>query len=219
VSPKGEEAKVTTASGDGHRAPVVVVSAGAWAQPLLAAAGVDVPLRVTRETVVYGDLSDAAALPTLIEWGDGASPARYSLPVTEHGGSLVPGTGGTPYRGRTRAVKVGEHRAGAAVDPDTPATVEELERGREALAGAARERFAVAAIDDVETCLYTNTADEDFVLDRIGPLVIGSPCSGHGFKFAPLIGRILADLATGAEPPVPLGRFAWDRPSLRPGRP
>jgi sarcosine oxidase len=215
----GDDVDVATATGHVHRAPVVVVTAGGWAEPLLATAGVEVPLRVTRETVVYGDLPDAAALPTLIEWGDGTAPARYCLPVTEHGGSLLPGTRGTPYGGRTRTVKVGEHRAGAAVDPDSPASTQELERGREALAGAARERFAVAAIDDVETCLYTNTADEDFVLDRVGPVVVGSPCSGHGFKFAPLIGRILADLATGAGPPVPLGRFAWDRPSLRPGRP
>jgi sarcosine oxidase len=66
-----------------------------------------------------------------------------------------------------------------------------------------------------ETCLYTTTPDEDFVIDRIGPLVIGSPCSGHGFKFAPLIGEVLADLATGEPTPVPLERFRADRPALR----
>jgi sarcosine oxidase len=47
-----------------------------------------------------------------------------------------------------------------------------------------------------ETCLYTVTADENFILDRRGPIVIGSPCSGHGFKFAPLIGERLAALAS-----------------------
>ena len=46
-----------------------------------------------------------------------------------------------------------------------------------------------------ETCLYTNTPDDHFVLKRHGPVVVGSPCSGHGFKFAPLIGQRLADLA------------------------
>jgi sarcosine oxidase len=65
-----------------------------------------------------------------------------------------------------------------------------------------------------DTCLYTNTPDEDFVLDRQGPIVIGSPCSGHGFKFTPLIGRILADLATGERPSIPLDRFASTRPTL-----
>jgi len=46
------------------------------------------------------------------------------------------------------------------------------------------------------TCLYTTTSTEDFVLDRVGSLVICSPCSGHGAKFAPLIGELAADLVT-----------------------
>jgi sarcosine oxidase len=65
-----------------------------------------------------------------------------------------------------------------------------------------------------DTCLYTNTPDEDFVLDRRGPIVIGSPCSGHGFKFTPLIGRILADLVTGDRPSIQLDRFASTRPTI-----
>jgi sarcosine oxidase len=51
-------------------------------------------------------------------------------------------------------------------------------------------------------------------LDRRGSIVIGSPCSGHGFKFTPLVGRILADLATGEPPSIPLDRFASTRPAL-----
>jgi sarcosine oxidase len=46
-----------------------------------------------------------------------------------------------------------------------------------------------------QSCLYTSTADESFVLERRGRVVVGSPCSGHGFKFAPAIGRRLAELA------------------------
>jgi glycine/D-amino acid oxidase-like deaminating enzyme len=53
------------------------------------------------------------------------------------------------------------------------------------------------------TCLYTTTPDEDFVLDRVGPVVVLSPCSGHGAKFAPLIGEIAADLASGGPHPYP----------------
>ena len=54
------------------------------------------------------------------------------------------------------------------------------------------------------------------MLDRVGPLVIASPCSGHGFKFTPLIGEVLADLATGEATEVPLERFRADRPAVRP---
>ena len=50
------------------------------------------------------------------------------------------------------------------------------------------------------TCLFTNTPTEDFILDRVDGITILSPCSGHGAKFAPLIGQLAADLATGAGP-------------------
>ena len=48
-----------------------------------------------------------------------------------------------------------------------------------------------------ETCVYTTTADESFVLERHGRIVVGSPCSGHGFKFAPAVAERLAALASG----------------------
>jgi sarcosine oxidase len=44
-------------------------------------------------------------------------------------------------------------------------------------------------------------------MDRVGPIVIGSPCSGHGFKFAPLVGKALAALALNDEPPISLDPF------------
>ncbi len=54
------------------------------------------------------------------------------------------------------------------------------------------------------TCLYTSTPNEDFVIDRAGSLVVCSPCSGHGAKFAPLIGELTADLVTSPETaPIP----------------
>ena len=103
IAAAGDGAEVTTAAGDVHRAPVVVVTAGAWAQPLLATAGIDVPLRVTGEVIGYARLPGASPLPTLIEWPDGDRPhARYALPVP----------------GRPDLVKLGAHQAGTVVDPD-----------------------------------------------------------------------------------------------------
>ncbi len=63
-------------------------------------------------------------------------------------------------------------------------------------------------------CLYTNTRDGHFVLDRIPEspnVLVASPCSGHGFKFASAIGEVLADLATEAPPRFDLGLFSLDR--------
>jgi sarcosine oxidase len=62
------------------------------------------------------------------------------------------------------------------------------------------------------------TPDETFIIDRLPDapqVVIASPCSGHGFKFAPLIGEAVAALALGAEPPFDLAKFSLDRFSRR----
>lgn len=63
------------------------------------------------------------------------------------------------------------------------------------------------------TCLCTTTPNDDFLLDRVRPVVLVSPCSGHGAKFAPLVGAMAADLALGtAETPA---RFAVGQVSAR----
>jgi sarcosine oxidase len=92
-------------------------------------------------------------------------------------------------------LKAGAHHAGAEADPDSaappdPAIIERIS----AWVG---ERFPDVDPSpvDAQTCLYTTTADEQFVLERRGRVVVGSACSGHGFKFAPAVGRRLAQLA------------------------
>ena len=154
-------------------ANVVVVTAGAWAKALLEQVGVHLPVRPTRETIAYFDL-DGPLTPTLVEWGD---PSIYSLPS--------PGQG----------IKAGQHIAGPVTDPDEAGRV-----NRESVETISRwvtERYptAVPQPHHAETCIYTNTEDERFILERHGHIVVGSPCSGHGFKFAPLIGERLAALA------------------------
>ena len=65
-----------------------------------------------------------------------------------------------------------------------------------------------------KTCLYTVTPDHDFIIDRLPgapQIVVASPCSGHGFKFAPVIGEILADLATRGATGRDIGRFRLSR--------
>ena len=64
------------------------------------------------------------------------------------------------------------------------------------------------------TCLYTNTPDQHFIIDRLPAyphVVIAAGFSGHGFKFAILVGRILADLATRGDTRYPIGLFTLQR--------
>ena len=73
---------------------------------------------------------------------------------------------------------------------------------------------AAGRILDRATCVYTNTPDHDFLLDRhpVHPnVIIASPCSGHGFKFASAIGEILADMVTTGETSFDLTPFALSR--------
>ena len=65
-----------------------------------------------------------------------------------------------------------------------------------------------------KTCLYTMTPDGDFIIDRVpgfSQVVVGSVCSGHGFKFAPVVGEILADLATKRATPHEIAQFRLSR--------
>jgi sarcosine oxidase len=154
-------------------ADVVVVTAGAWAPRLLP----DLPVRVTRETVAYFKREGPPA-PSLGELDEVTrGHAMYALHDPVHG------------------LKAGAHHSGHEADPDTaePADPQLVER----IAGWVGARFPGVDSDPaaVETCLYTNTEDESFVLERRGRVVVGSACSGHGFKFAPAVGRRLADLA------------------------
>ena len=156
------------------RARAVVVTAGSWAKELLAPGGIELPVEVTRETVCYFELE--AQPPSLIE-----QPRPGYFPYA----LWAPGVG----------VKAGIHMAGAIADPDETgepdaALVEETTAWM-------RERFPAAAEGPsaLQTCLYTTTHDERFVLERHGRVVVGSPCSGHGFKFAPAVGARLAALA------------------------
>ncbi len=155
-------------------ADCVVVTAGAWVNHL-----VDPPLavRVTRETVCYFRQADARPAPAVVSFNERASGHLfYALADPEHG------------------FKVGVHHGGPEVDPQAevepdPGIVEAIS------AWAGQHLVADPRPVEVETCLYTSTADESFVLERRGRIVAGSACSGHGFKFAPAVGARLAALA------------------------
>ena len=95
-------------------------------------------------------------------------------------------------------LKVGAHHAGAEADPNSPG--EPQPHLIERITAWAKETYRLADLEPVgaETCMYTTTPDETFILERRSRIVVGSPCSGHGFKFAPAIGERLAALAVEA---------------------
>jgi sarcosine oxidase len=188
-APNGDGAVVTTQTGETFTAPVAVVAAGAWIAPLLAGL-VELPdLSVTQQQVFhFAPATGRAAEPWPIFIHFDGNGYRYGLPGGRDGG--VPG-----------AVKIGEHDPGRPVTAGTrDFLIDPASRDRVSAFVAERLPGLDPAPMNEASCLYTWTANEDFILDRPGggPFVVASPCSGHGAKFAPLLGELIADLAAGA---------------------
>ena len=163
------------AAGDAWEAPVAVVTAGSWLPAMFPGRW---DLTVTREQIQHFAPRDGAVAASWPSFIHHRAPWAYGL--------FSPAEG----------MKIAEHHVGPVVDPDVedrspdPALVDRA-------AAYAAEWFP--GVDPqprhLARCMYTTTTDESFVLERHGRVVIGSPCSGHGFKFTPLVGRRLADLA------------------------
>jgi sarcosine oxidase len=209
IEDRAGELVVATADGRRFTAASVVVAADAWTNRLLAPLGRPLPLTVTREQVTWFEPASAEEaarfaperFPIWI-WLD--QPSFYGFPTYRGPGPKV----GQDVGGR---VTTPEERT-FEPDPDAFVRVDAfLGRHLPALAGRAAR---------TKTCLYTLTPDRDFVLDRVPdhPGVVVALGAAHAYKFAALLGRLVADLALGparAAPPPDLALFAIDRPALR----
>jgi sarcosine oxidase len=160
----------------------VVVAAGPWT-PALLRGTVDLPpLTVTQEQPAHFAVPTDLDWPSFVHWRPGL-PDSYGL--------FAPGEG----------VKVGFHGTGPVVDPDGRDFTARTD-GLLALSEYVKRWLPGADPDTLEpvSCLYDNTAGDDFVIDRVGPVTVATGFSGHGFKFVPAIGELLAGLVTGTSP-------------------
>jgi sarcosine oxidase len=184
-------------------ADCAIVTAGAWAPSLVPALADH--LRVTREVMAWFDPGPSAP--------EGLDHLPVFMLESRHGMHY----GIPPPRGDlSGGIKVAKHHhRKQTVDPDScDRVVSQEDEGliRAALADHApglNGRLLAA-----KTCLYTMTPDGDFLIDRLpgSPrIIVASVCSGHGFKFAPLIGEILADLAMVGETRHAIARFGFGR--------
>jgi sarcosine oxidase len=191
------------AGGERYRCRHLTIAAGSWSNRALLPFGLQLPLTITQEQVTYFDsprLSDFQPdnFPVWI-WMD--DPCFYGFPVFgEAGPKAGQDAGGKEVTADTRTF-----------DPD----LEALSRVQNFLA-----RYIPTALGPLiytKSCLYTLTPDRDFVIDFVpnyGNAVIAIG-GGHGFKFASLVGRILAELATEGRTDHDLDPFRIDRPILQ----
>jgi sarcosine oxidase len=206
VSPSGDGVEVRSARAT-YRAARVVLALGSWLGPVAATLGLDLPLTVLKEQLSHFEPVDPALF----------APGRFPLFIQRFSGSRTFGAG-FPIFGEPVGVKLLIDRLGPVVTPDDPdRSIESdiLERLERYVAETVRG--LTGRVVQTTSCRYTLTPDEDFIVDThpMHPqIVVASPCSGHGFKFAIEIGRILAALALGQPHGRDISRFRLDRPSL-----
>ena len=181
-------------TGDGRTldAERVVVTAGGWLPALLnrlplpsSFRALVPPLQVSQENAFHFPYREGTtSWPTFIHKNPTIS--TYGLPGGRDAG----------FRGQKIAEFLGGRRIASAADQDgvvDPANRTRIvDYVRQYLPGLHPEPYAET------TCLFTSTPNEDFLVDGTDGITLVSPCSGHGAKFAPLIGDIAADVATGA---------------------
>ena len=188
---------------DTYRADHVVFTAGPWTDKLLR--DLDVELIVTRQVLGWVHPPDPAPfqLGVLPVWAIGHADGslHYGFPILSDG----------------EGFKLAHHRAGMPTDPDdvqrsaTPSDEEEIRAGLQQFVPTAD-----APVASIRICMYTNSPDHHFIIDRHPQhenVTVACGFSGHGFKFAAVVGEILADLATRGETELPakflsLKRFA-----------
>jgi sarcosine oxidase len=192
-----DHVSVTTALGR-YRARQLIISAGAWVHALLP--GMRLPFHIERQVLHWFEPTHEA---------DAFTPQRCPIHLWQFDGDHY--FYGFPDMGA--GVKLAFHHAGDITTVDgvrRDVAIDEVDAVR-----AAVRRFVPAADGRVRAsvvCLYTNTPDEHFWIDRHpehSNVLVASPCSGHGFKFAPVVGEILADLVEHKQARFDLSLFRW----------
>lgn len=201
LRPHGSWVEVVTAE-ETYRAERVVITADAWTNDLLGDLGLHLPLTVTQEQVTY------YATPHLAEF----SPRRFPVFMWHGEHNFY----GFPVHGEV-ATKLGQHMGGHEVTATTRTFEPDAVRQERQRAFLAEHlpRFGGPELY-TKTCLYTIPPDQHFVLDTLPdqPNVAVAIGAGHAFKFASLIGQILADLALHGKTGHPIDEFRIDRPAL-----
>ncbi len=177
----------------------VVVTAGAWTSRLLNT--LNLPLTVTKQQVCYYKPTES------IQFQPNHFPVFTE--ITTEGEFIY----GMPYFGANGA-KIARHGMGKSVSPDTCNRTPEMDYINRIDTYVHNRIPELGKTVHSEVCLYTETPDEDFIIDQhpeCPNLLIAAGFSGHGFKFCSLVGRIMSELALSGETEFDISPFCIDR--------
>jgi sarcosine oxidase len=204
---KGDEVELKTNTGTLY-ANRIVITAGAWSSRMLKQ--FSIPLTVTRQVLVWVEPGDQERFvperfPCWVIAETGTAGVYYGFPFLES--ASFPGPSGLKF--------AWHHPA----DPTDPNQVDRDIHDRE-IQEVTRNVFAhipalTGKVSASKTCLYTNTPDENFIVDVLpgtnSRVIVACGFSGHGFKFVPVMGEILADLATKGRTQLPIDFLSLKR--------
>lgn len=198
------EGGVEVVTGRGtYRAGHLVITAGPWANEAMAGL---FPLRVTRQAMVWFEPRGGVS---------GFLPGRFPIYVAEDVLGGAPVYGFPAIDGPEGGVKVAIHGSDVVCTPETvDRTVCEADMQRASDAVKLRIPALDGRVLRAKTCLYTMTPDEHFLIGahpRFQSCSIACGFSGHGFKFASVVGEVLADLAVDGRTAHPIGLFSPER--------
>jgi monomeric sarcosine oxidase len=186
----------------------LIITAGAWIGPMLSKLGISLPLAVTHEQFAFFRTSK----PEFFEMGKFPVFIHLNIDPTAKNSSSVYGF---PIFGR-EGVKVALENWPPLLTTADTRSFEVNEARLEVLKNYVQRTLpdAYGEVLHAKTCLYTSTPDDHFIIDKLPSfphVVIGSICAGHGFKFASVMGRILADLAENGSTEHPIDLFSMNR--------
>lgn len=204
-----DSVKVNTEKGSSYTSDKLIISAGSWSGKLVSKVGLDLPLVPSRQPVAWFEANEALfnanTFPTLmVEVPNSSTRAIY------YGFPTFGGCG----------VKVGRHEYVDTVDPDTMNREFGSNKNDEGHIREFLDQFMPEASGDLKKgiiCLYTRTPDGHFIIDKHpkhSHISIAAGFSGHGFKFASVVGEILSQLSISGETDHDISIFRLNRPSL-----
>jgi sarcosine oxidase len=179
----------------------LIITAGAWAEQVIKE--LNIPLKVTRQVIVWVEPKDPLVFapenfPCWLIAAEEGKGAWYGFPYLS--GPAFPGPAGLKFALHYPAEETGADKVNREVS----------EKEIAMLIREAKKYFKPAEnkVTAVKTCLYTNTWDENFIIDHLpgydDNVTIACGFSGHGFKFVSVVGEILADLSTKGRTTLPI---------------
>jgi sarcosine oxidase len=206
IIPQQDKVTIITSKGR-YETEKLIISAGAWTGKLAAALGLHLPLTIARQVLYWFTNKNSRSQPYFL-------PDSLPVYIWEY----LPGKMFYGFPDLGEGIKIAYHHAGQPIKPDeltqavSPQEIDDIKE----MANTYLNMEAVFNYSSV--CMYTNTPDGNFIIDyhpEYKNIIIASPCSGHGFKFSSLTGKLLSEMATDTKTALDISPFSLVRPSIR----